>query len=93
MVTDGSCGILNWLAGRLSSIMSLSNVVVVDCNNDDGSDGNPLLWSTYFILFGRLRNTYDNASIAFWLASCDDKVCSVSSPGVSGVRSCLSCST
>lgn len=35
-VTNGSCGILYWLAGRLSSIMSLSNVVGVGCSGADG---------------------------------------------------------
>lgn len=57
MVADGSCGILYWLAGRLSIIMSLSKVVVVVCCGDGGGGGKPLLWPVYFILFGRLRNT------------------------------------
>lgn len=83
---DGSFGIWYWVDGRIAggrlSNMMLSVSIV---------GGNPLLWSVYFILFGRFRRTYDNASIAFWLASCVDNV-SESSPVVNGrICSCLWC--
>lgn len=86
-VIAGSFGILYCVGGkttggRLSNMMLSVSIV----------GGNPLLWSVYFILFGRFRSTYDKASIAFWLASCVDNVCSESSPIVNGkVCSCLSC--